>query len=71
MQTWFVSRGVCRTLSGIYDEVFCKNSQPLKAVNYFRKTLHLRCLTGFGMPLVSVRFSSDEVKKVLVHGISP
>ena len=39
------SRGSLRTLSKIQDAVFCKNSQRLKAVNFFRKTLHLRCLT--------------------------
>ena len=26
---------------------FCESSLQLKAVNYFCKTLHLRCLTGF------------------------
>ena len=29
--------------------VYCGGSQRLKAINYFRKTLHLRCLTGFSI----------------------
>ena len=33
--------------SNIYDGVFRINSQRLKAVNYFCKTLYLRCLKGF------------------------
>ena len=30
---------------------FCGKSQHQKTINYFRKTLHLRCLTGFWIPL--------------------
>ena len=35
----YFKRGVFRTLSSIYDydRPFCKNSQQLKAINYFRK----------------------------------
>ena len=40
------SRGIFRTLSNIYDETFCDNNERLKAVNYFLKKLHFRCLTG-------------------------
>ena len=39
-------RGLCRTHSNIENGAFCKNSWKLKAVNYFCKKLHLRCLTG-------------------------
>ena len=38
--------GVFRTLSNIEDGVFFKNSQALKVINYFLKTLHRRCLVG-------------------------
>ena len=48
-------RGVFRTLSDIQDWVFCESSERLKVMNYFRKTLHLRCLTGF---LIRLRKSS-------------
>ena len=34
-------------------KLFCKNSQRLKAVNYFHKKLHLRCYTGFWIHLCS------------------
>ena len=33
-------RGVFRTLPNIKDVVFCENSQRLKVVYYFCKTLH-------------------------------
>ena len=29
----------------------CENSWQLSAVNYFRKTLYLRCMTGFSIPI--------------------
>ena len=45
------SRFVSRTLSNIEDGAFCENSKWLKAINYFRKTLHLRCWTGFCISL--------------------
>ena len=47
-----LSRGISRTQSNI-EGMFCEisqqleNSQRLKIVNYFCKTLHLRCLTRF------------------------
>ena len=28
-------------------KVFCQNKQRLEAVNFFRKPLHIRCLTEF------------------------
>ena len=37
---------VFRILSNIYDGYFCEKSQRLRAVNYFRKSLCDRCLTG-------------------------
>ena len=37
-----ISRGVFKTLSNIYDEVFCENSSWLFAIKYFRKTNSLR-----------------------------
>ena len=40
-------RGILKTLSNISYRVFCENSWLLKAVNYFCRTLHLRCVTGF------------------------
>ena len=40
-------RDVLKAMSSIQDGAFCENSQRLKAVNYFRKTLHLKCLIGF------------------------
>ena len=39
--------GVFRTLSNISDEAFWKRIINLKAVNFFRKILHLRRLTLF------------------------
>ena len=36
--------GPCQTSK---MRVFCRNIQQLKAVNYFHKTLHVRCLTEF------------------------
>ena len=36
-------RGVFRTQANIEDVAFCEK----KAVNYFRKKLHLRCSAGF------------------------
>ena len=35
-----------RTLSETYDGAFCQNSSQSLPVNYFRKTLHHRFLTG-------------------------
>ena len=43
--------GVFRTLSNIWDGAFCQNSERPNTVNYFCKTLHLRCLTGFRISL--------------------
>ena len=34
----------------IWDEVFWENSKQFLAVSYFRKKLHLRCLTGLWIP---------------------
>ena len=42
-------------------ECFAK-IERLKAVNYFRKTLHLRCLTGFWIRLWAQRCSQDPHK---------
>ena len=41
------TRGVCRTMSNIWDGALREKRSRIKAANYFRKTLHLRCLTGF------------------------
>ena len=35
-------------------ELFCKNGQRLKAVNYFFKKLHRRCLVWFGLRISSL-----------------
>ena len=32
-------------------EVLCENGLRLFPVKYFRQTLHLRCLTGFSIPI--------------------
>ena len=40
-------RRVLRTLPNIKDGVFCENEQHLKAVNYFRKRLGIRCFIMF------------------------
>ena len=40
-------RHVFRALSNILLRVVCEISKRLKPVIYFRKTLHLRCLTRF------------------------
>ena len=42
-----VSRNVSRALSNMKAGWFCENSQQLKTVDYFRKTLYLRCLAAF------------------------
>ena len=57
------SRSVFRTVSTITDGASCENSQQflskmepfakIKPVNCFWKTLHLICLTGFWMRLLS------------------
>ena len=44
-------RGVFGTTPIISNEVFCENSYQLKAINYFHKTLHLRCSAGFWIRL--------------------
>ena len=43
---WY--RGIFKTLSNIYDEVFCGNSEQILAVNHFiKEKLHHKCLAGF------------------------
>ena len=55
-------RGVSRTLSNIWDEAFCENSQQLLAVSYYRTTLHLRYLTGFWIrPCYDWTFSFESL----------
>ena len=46
-------------------ELFCKNSLPLKAVNYLHKKLHQRRLTGLQMRLC-ILFSGfqQEIQKI-------
>ena len=46
--------GVFRTLSNVQDGAFREVNWQIKVVNYFRKTLHLRYLTGFWMHLWNV-----------------
>ena len=41
-----VSRCVFKTLSKIYVGTFCKNSYLIKAMNYFRRKFHQRCLAS-------------------------
>ena len=44
---WFrESRGLFKTMLSIQDRVLCENSCPLKAMNFFRKMLHLRWRQG-------------------------
>ena len=51
----------------------CKNSERLKAANYSRKKLHLRCLTGFwsrlctGAKLLHIHTEHDEGSNNWVH----
>ena len=39
--------GIIRTLSNLWDGAFCEISWRLKAAKYFRKKIHLKCMTGF------------------------
>ena len=41
------SKGIFRAMSKILDGVFCGINERLKAVHYFRETLHLKRLTEF------------------------
>ena len=43
-------RGVFKTHSNIWDEVFLKNSYQLKAVNCFRKKVRLNVWLGYECP---------------------
>ena len=45
-------QGVFRTLSDILDGAFYENSERLRSVNYFHKTLHVRGLIGFSIRLM-------------------
>ena len=45
----------------IYRGVFGNLSNKLSAVNYFRKTLHLRCLTVLNTPLNLVTWPSPDL----------
>ena len=44
------SETFCNTVEHLVS-IFCKNSQRLNKTNYFWKTFHLRCLTGFWITL--------------------
>ena len=43
---FYKTRRVFRNLSNMYGGVVVENSEQLSVVNYFRKKLHHRCLTG-------------------------
>ena len=62
-------RSVFRILSNIKDEGFCKDSYCLKAINYFQKTLHLVCLTGFWTHLLFWNFRNlvNFLKLIFLH----
>ena len=59
-----VCRGEFRALSNIYDGAFHKHSKRLKAGNYFRKKIVLRCLAQswirlwYVVPLNCIKFVS-------------
>ena len=54
--------GVFRTLSNtVQDGAFCEFSERVKAINHFRITLHLRCLTGFSIDLCAGKFHIQPV----------
>ena len=59
-------RGIFRTLSNINDQMSCKNSWRIKAVHYFCKLLHLRCLAGLWIRLRNCKVSG-ELQKRLTH----
>ena len=42
-----IKRGLCRTLSNIYDGAFWENSKQILTVDYFYRKIHQRCLTVF------------------------
>ena len=50
-------RGIFRIQSNIKDWVFCRNSERLKAVNYFYKKLHFKRLTAFWIGLCSLSWN--------------
>ena len=45
-------------------EGFAKKSHQLLVVNYFHKTLHLRCLAGFGIRLWVCKVSISPNKHI-------
>ena len=45
------SGGVLRLLSNMYDGAFLKTQLTVKAINHFRKMLHLSCLIRFQIHL--------------------
>ena len=50
--SWMWSfKGLFRDLPNIKDSAFRENHERLKAVNYFCRKLHLRCLTRLGIHL--------------------
>ena len=54
--------GVFTTLSNtVQDGAFCEFSERVKAINHFRITLHLRCLTGFSIDLCAGKFHIQPV----------
>ena len=57
-------------MSNIWDETFCENRLRLKTINYFRKILHLRCLTGFWMRLWNVESCWKLTRISWLHGFS-
>lgn len=59
---------IFRTLPNVNDGAFCKNSQCLLAVNYFRKTFYLRCLTGSEILLYCLLEYCGTVKEMKLYG---
>ena len=48
------NRDVFRNLPNIGDGVLCERSLPFQAINYFRKTHHLKCLKEFWICLYTI-----------------
>ena len=67
-------KGVCRTMSDIWDEAFCEKKLTVfsrslfsKAVNYFRKTFHPICFRGFWIRLRNSLLYFFRVSLITTH----